>query len=623
MKRSISLFLTLCMVLGLLACGDQVFAAEIHTAEKTEAITGELDEAAFLELSHKLYEANQLEALLSRHSSLKYTLVYPETPEKNNFYWETAEVYYQEWPGFDYARYDCDRVYYVMQEDSDGIPYIACGLDLSSDYDPFFDLYGIPEEEFLDTEHEQLVGSFMEDGLLHILTEYDEEGSREWVEDRLERAWEGEKLCMEFIIDPETYEFLQNTSTLEKNGETWVAYGYVAEFDTPEPFSCRLLRAWFEQQNVDVMTASAMAYPGTERECSVSVTLPKNTPIEINTDDTYAAFDDAEGTSLSSLIAWRGTTDFNAFVFPNPDQPLINRYNAMVTEAMAERGPAVDLNSITVEAMIAANAPEAVFARHQTVFCTTHNRFDGDWGFCAAPGLYFESDYDGWNNLLDNDANWFLTEDDDGERTFSREWYIMSEAERQAVQVRPEELSAVIDLDLTRTEKLVDVTDNLNGTLTIVTRKNAEDTRAGLEAKGIEYTAELQDAELEIVYLVAADTLEILSYTEYFITEAERSLCDITAVCYDAELPECVAEMQAMKEEVLASGAEDLKTITVVYDAGTPSEESYSLTVPRDVRVQLIFRDGYGDQYADPERINVFDGTPDAEGNFLIYLFRE
>ncbi len=175
--------------------------------------------------------------------------------------------------------------------------------------------------------------------------------------------------------------------------------------------------------------------------------------------------------------------------------------------------------------------------------------------------------------------------------------------------------------DTTAKEELVDVTDNENGTLTVTTRTNAEDTRAVLEDKGVEITEEYLDAEMEIVYLVAADTLEILSFKEYFVTGGERSLCNITAVCYDEKLPEIVAEMQAMKEDYLAGGAEDVKTITVTYDPGTEAEETFSITVPRDMRVDSCFRDGYGELYTDPEQTVLFDGTPDAEGNYRIYLF--
>ena len=295
----------------------------------------------------------------------------------------------------------------------------------------------------------------------------------------------------------------------------------------------------------------------------------------------------------------------------------------MLTEAMAERGPAADPENLTIEALVAANSPDAVFARHQTLFCTASDRFDGDWYFCAEPGRYFESNYSGADTLLDGDGDWNLTDSGDGERLFSLVWFVMSDEEREAVQVRPEDFSSVIDLDTTLTEKIMDVTDNGDGTLTVTTRKNAEDTRAGLEAKGVEITEEYRDAELEVVYLAAADTLEILSFREYLIVGEERSLVNITAACYDTELPEAVAEIQAAKEAYLADGASDTKTITVVYDALTPAEESYSLTVPRDVRVQMVFREGYEHQYADPERTAPFDGTPDAEGNFMIYCYSE
>ena len=615
-KKHLCLLLALCLALGLLSgCGGQAAAA----VEEAEALPGELDEAAWLELTHKLYEANQLDALLRRHSSLQYTFSYPETPEKDNYYWETAEAYYQEWPGYNYARYDCDRVYYVMQLDETGAPTLTCGVDLSAEYDPFFELFGLSEEEeFCDSEHERLVGSFIEDGLLHVLTEYDESASQEWVEDTLERDWEGEAVRMEAVIDPETNEFLRNSFTMEKDGETWAAYGYAAAFDAPEPLGCQMLRASFERTNAWPMDVNVVLDQGTDHELAKSFTVAQNSDVEFSTDAPYILFGNAEYTSVAP---WDCKSDYTCYLVTDPDQPLIDRYSALATEAMIERGTAADLDSVTVEALIAANLPEAIFENHQTMFVTTHDRFDGDWCFTCAPGLYFESNYAGWNNLLDGDGNWFLEEGDDGERAFSRSWFAISDEEREAMEVRPEDLSCAVNPDTTATETLTDVTDNENGTLTVTTRMNAEDTRAGLEAKGVEITEEYLDAEKEIVYLVAADTLEILSFTEYFVTGEERSLCNITAVCYDAELPETVAEIQAMKEDYLAGGAEDVKTITVTYDPGTAAEETFSITAPRDMRVDSYFRDGYGELYSDPEQTVLFDGTPDADGNYQIYLF--
>ena len=634
MKRILGLFLALSVALGLLAgCGRQAPAAEptapeapaavITEPEESAAGPGEPDEAAWLELSHRIYEANQLGALLGRHSSMKFSSTYPETPEKDTLYWETAECCYQEWPGYDYARYDGGRIFYVLQPDGSGAPALSCGIDLTGGYDPFFGFYGLPEEEFLDTEHEHLVGSFTEDGLLHILTELDETGSQAWIGTKLDRDSAGETVRMEAVIDPETCEILQNTATLEKDGETWAAFDYTAEFDAPEPFSCRMLRACFERRNGELMTLNALADPGTERAQSVSLTVPQGSAFELNTDESAVAFDDEEGTSLTSILDWDGKRDLDFCVWTDPDQPLIDRFQAFVTEALTERGPAADPESLTIEALVAANAPEAVFARHQTLFCTVSDRFDGDWYFCAEPGRYFESNYIGTDNLVDDDGDWYLTDSGDGERSLSRVWFVMSDEEREAVEVRPEDLSSVIDLDTTLTETLVDVTDNGDGTLTVTTRKNAEDTRAGLEAKGAEIPEEYRGAEEEVVYLLAADTLEILSFQEYFVVGEERSLFNVTAACYDTELPEAFAEIQAAKEAYLADDASDTKTITVVYDALTPAEESFSFTAPRDVRVQMVFREGYEHQYADPEGTVPFDGTPDEDGNYVIYFFSE
>lgn len=75
------------------------------------------------------------------------------------------------------------------------------------------------------------------------------------------------------------------------------------------------------------------------------------------------------------------------------------------------------------------------------------------------------------------------------------------------------------------------------------------------------------------------------------------------------------------KADYLAGTAADTRTITVVYDAGTEDEESFELTTPQNVKVLLHFRDGYNDQYADPER-TIPGIVPDEAGNCVIYAFR-
>ncbi len=330
-RKALSLLLAVFILSGLLAgCG----------AKKNKASEGKIDEAAWLETSHKIYEANQLDALLSRHSSLKYSFSYPETPQNDNFNWETAECYYQEWPGYNYARYDGDRFYFVSSPDESGAPQLSCGIDHTSGYDPYFELFGLPEDQFLDTEHESLYDSFTEDGLLHILTVYDETGSRRWIENNLSRDSAGETVHMEMVVYRETCEILRNTVTLEKDGKTSSAFGYTVEYDTPEPESSQALRAQFKQPDRTPITITVTSDPGTDRELSTSLTISQESAFELYADDPYVAFDDADATSVSAVYAWDGTSDISFFVFTDPDQALLDRYSSMIAEAMAEYGPA-------------------------------------------------------------------------------------------------------------------------------------------------------------------------------------------------------------------------------------------------------------------------------------------
>ena len=257
------------------------------------------------------------------------------------------------------------------------------------------------------------------------------------------------------------------------------------------------------------------------------------------------------------------------------------------------------------------------------MFCAVNDLLAGDWWFYCESGLYYEANDSGWSNLLDDDGNWTLEEEGDGALALSYIWYVMGDAERAAIEVLPEDLSLVIDADATLTEKIVDIQDAEDGMLTVTTRMNAQDTRGLLENRGVEDTEKNRDAEWEVVYLVAADTLEIVSFTEYCVVGEDRSLVAVTEVTYDADPPAAVAVFQALREDALTRGAADAKTITAIYDALTPAEEVYSLTVPREVHVQIVFRDGYGALYADPERTAPFEATPDADGNYRIYIFAE
>ena len=620
--KRIYLLLALCLMIGLLArCGVNETSASSLTevappAETVDKDTdGSMDEAAWIELSHKLYEVNQLDVLLENHSSVKYSFTYPERPKWDNFYWETSECFYQEWPGLTYARYDKERIYYVMQEYETGAPTLSCGLDLTSDYDPFYNVMPTSEDAFFDPEHEHYVGSYTENGQLHILTEYDEKGGRDWVESKLDREYAGEILHGEFVADAVTNEALENSLYLEKDGETWLVDRLTVEYDTAEPMNCLTLRSYFEHQK----NMTAVVDPGSGHECTVSIYVPQNSIVDIQADEPWLAFDDAECTSLSATAKWDGLSDHSVVVITDPDEALIDRYNALAAEAVKERGPAMETDKITMEALASANAMDAVFSHHQSVFCTVGDHFRTPWCYYYEPGLYYESVYGGGNTyLLDGKGEWHLL-DIDGESVLQTIWLAATEEEQAAALIPPEAYSSVINPESTERETLLDVTDNGDGTVTVTTRMMDEDVRTKLEEYGKEYSS---DMSIECEYLAAADTLEILRILEYLVVGEERSLFLVSAICYDEAPPEKATVLQELKADYLTGTAADTRTLTVIYDAGTDAEETFELTTPQNVKVGLHFRAGYDYQYADPER-TVPGIVPDDAGNCVIYAFSE
>lgn len=598
------------------------------TAEPTASpdagkIREPIEESSWLELSHSIYEKNQLDALLGRHSSLQYDFIYPEKPEWNNCYWENADYFFEDWPGFNYKNYRKGHTYYRSQPDDQSQIYLSCGISIEDGYNPFFDVFGISEENFLDTKHEGFKSAYKEDGLIHILTVYDDARSRDVIESTLKRDYDGEIIHAEIVVDAETCDLVSNSLSAEKDGKTQLVYSVKASYDTEEPSSFSTLRAAFETSNTPMKTVDVTVDEGSDHEYKVSLTVPQSMYVSIDTDDDSIVFCDPDYSSIDAIIHWDGASDLSLYVLTDPSDALFDRYFALAVEAIRTRKSVYGIGDVSIEALVEANKPENVLKHHETVYCVNHPLLANDWYSCYRQGLYYESNYGNWENLIDSDGNFYRQPFEDGEVRFIGEWFAMSDEEKELMgNIHPEDFSTPINEDTTATEELVNAIDNGNGTLTVFTRMNEENTRAALEVKNIEGLERFYGATIEIEYLVSAETLEILNFREYLIFGEERMLFVLVAVCYDLDLPEWIEEMQAEKVRFLTcDGAEKTKTIRIIYDAGTENEVSYMTVIPEDDIVNMIFRQGYTKVYADAQKTELFQGKPDESGVFNLYLF--
>ena len=171
--------------------------------------SSELD---FAETSHALYEANTLDAIFSRHDSVEYWILFDEDKLPSTYYdyvYETPDTAYSETK--DAAFYaDRDSFYQMWIDGSYSDLYYT--FDFRNGYDPHlnagYQLVPADEEEWWNPANEKPVDSYAASGEVCLISEYDEELSRRFVEERLLETYEGQSVTVTVIADAESYEII-------------------------------------------------------------------------------------------------------------------------------------------------------------------------------------------------------------------------------------------------------------------------------------------------------------------------------------------------------------------------------------------------------------------------------
>lgn len=273
-------------------------------------------------------------------------------------------------------------------------------------------------------------------------------------------------------------------------------------------------------------------------------------------------------------------------------------------------GAAAEAPAVTIEDLVAANLREAALTRHESILNTIF--FNGEvWSQqYNTRDLILHSA----GAMLDAEGEWSLNE---GKLLY--DWFIMSDAEQAALRELPEDYEPIIYPEDTLQETVISVEDNGDGTLTIVTALDPETAAAIWEAQGSDpATGDWEGAGEEIVYVVQADTLEIITQTPMLKKGEDTFIRWVSSFSYDEPVPEELAAFKARVDAYKSAPLTNPRTVTVIYDYGTPEEETYSITAGEDCLVGLVIRDGYG-MFSDPEGTAPY--VSKAEGDKTIYLF--
>lgn len=305
-------------------------AAQI-SVEEYRSVIDVNDEDAVKEFNHKVFLANMPEGIFQNHESYSSTWSMPVSETAlDEFHYNDKNSVYNEWSdGF--KEYIKDRVNYSAYYGEEG-SFIQFGLNINEDDSLFYStLIANVEEEAYNPEWEVIDRIYEKDGLIHVQTHLNETGVQAWIRDALGRDAEGEKIFTELVIDSETYEAESLIYTWEKNGQTETVFVGTVQYDVPMPKAVEALCSFFERETENMMTYTVVADKGTEKELTVSATIPQNTECVYMYEGNSVYFNDPEYTTLAH---WNRMDDAVMYVVREPDEELIARYQQAYQEVM-------------------------------------------------------------------------------------------------------------------------------------------------------------------------------------------------------------------------------------------------------------------------------------------------
>lgn len=291
---------------------------------ETDTDTGEkkyFSPEELTDLNHRFFTANQIDGILSKHTSAEYVFNngYPNSKDKADHFYLTQYGMYAE--GSSSAQYCFDRTvlmlstirtndneYYDMQ-------YI---MDFSKNYTSHPNCY-VPdlESEWFDPEHEVITEGYEQDGKIYLFIECDEESSRFYIENTVGKLYTGQTIKTELVADAQTLEMTSHHTVSVIDGEPEEIQTITAEYDTPEPSASRVLKMAFSRAAYRFMNVSYIYEPDTPGEMRLSLDVPQNVSVGFIADNRsdFTVYTDRECTQ--PLTEWDGMSDITAYIRAN------------------------------------------------------------------------------------------------------------------------------------------------------------------------------------------------------------------------------------------------------------------------------------------------------------------
>ena len=288
------------------------------------------------------------------------------------------------------------------------------------------------------------------------------------------------------------------------------------------------------------------------------------------------------------------------------------------TSGESESAP--DYSNITTESIVTANDMRSLLARHKSVSIEFRSSDSDEVSYVYVDADYLFEKIGISSVIVNKDAIWQI-DDVDGEMQPYYYWFAMDADEEAETRTTPSDF-AFIDSVYAGRETIESIQDNRDGTLTITTLLNAEDTAESMSYYGQELPEGATKAEERTEYVVDGETLENVSGSTTMVIDGKDDSVSYIEITYDADRPEEINELEAFLKDLENGPKTDQRCVKIIYDYGTETERSYELQVDRNFRVITCARLGYDYQYSDPERTTVYEGD-DGSSLVTIYAFTE
>ena len=289
-------------------------------------------------------------------------------------------------------------------------------------------------------------------------------------------------------------------------------------------------------------------------------------------------------------------------------------------KASAGSEATLDYSGITMEAIVAANDMQTLLARHKSILIA-YSASDSDeptYEYVDAEYLYQKVGIT--SVIADKNAIWQI-DDVDGEMHPYYYWFAMDADEEAEMRTTPSNFAFIDSVSASR-ETIESIQDNRDGTLTVTTLLNAEDTAEIMSYYGQELPEGATKAEDRTEYVVDGNNLENLSGSTTMVIDGKDATVNSIEITYDVDRPEEINVLGAFLKDLENGPKTDRRTVEIIYDYGKETEHSYKIQIDRSFRVITCARLGYDYQYSDPERTTVYDGD-NGSSLVRIYAFTE